>query len=256
MKTTRLEDMERYIRERGTVSMNELSEHFDISVTTLRRDLAALRSRGAIEKIYGGVTAMPEEQEPFFRTFSDRSHVDEDKKRRIARAAAELVRSGDAVFLDSGTTTLHMAEPLSRIRDVTVVTYSLAAVQALVPYPSVNVIVLPGLFQRKTDSVTGIDAVTQLKKFNIQKVFMAATGAVGSGVTNSFSPEYEVKCAAMETASEKILLITGAKFGAGGLMKYADFSDFDYIVTDAEPPEPYAGAIVQSGARLVIAPNR
>ncbi|MBR6707939.1 MAG: DeoR/GlpR transcriptional regulator [Clostridia bacterium] len=256
MKTTRLEDMERYIRERGTVSMNELSERFDISVTTLRRDLAVLRSKGAIEKVYGGVTAMPGEQEPYFRSFSDRCHVDEEKKRRVARAAAALVRRGDAVFLDSGTTTLHMAEPLSQIGDVTVVTYSLAAVQALVPYPGVSVIVLPGLFQRKTDSVTGIEAVAQLKKFNIQKVFMAATGAVGSGVTNSFSPEYEVKCAAMETDSEKVLLITGAKFGAGGLMKYAEFSDFDYIVTDTDPPAPYADTIKKSGARLVIAPAR
>ena len=83
MKTTRLEDMERYIRERGTVSMNELSGRFDISVTTLRRDLAVLRSKGAIEKVYGGVTAMPGEQEPYFRSFSDRCHVDEDKKRRM-----------------------------------------------------------------------------------------------------------------------------------------------------------------------------
>lgn len=112
-------------------------------------------------------------------------------------------------------------------------------------------IVLPGQLRRKTNSLTGMETVRALRQYNIRKAFLAATGSTLTGVTNSSPQEYEIKRTALECSGERILLLCKQKFGHAGLMTYADFQDFHYIVTDQPLDAPYAEAVKRAGATVL-----
>ena len=251
MKADRILEMERYILQQGAATMDELRLHFDISMNTVRRDVAELLTRGTVEKVYGGVCARKNEQT--LTPYEVRRRGSEGAKAAICRRAAELVHDGDIIFIDSGTTTLHIIDYLANKRDVTIITNNLEAIVRALPLENITIIALPGQVRRKTHSLTGDDAVHYLRRFNITTAFMAATGLSSHGVTNSSPMEYEIKKCAVQAAEKTALLISQSKFGATGLMTYAQPGDFDMIVTDSLPSPEEQQRVKDSGVLLIAA---
>lgn len=251
MKSDRIQDMERYIIQHGAATMEELRVQFDISMNTVRRDVAELLQRGTVTKVYGGVCARPTEQA--LTPYEVRRRGSESAKAAIGRRAAQLVSDGDVIFIDSGTTTLQMIDHLAGKRDLTIVTNNLEAIVRALPHESITIIALPGQVRRKTHSLTGDDAVRYLRRFNIRTAFMASTGLSSHGVTNSSPLEYEIKKCAVESAEKTVLLIAEAKFGVTGLMTFAQLSDFDALVTDAMPPAEERIRLKEAGVELIVA---
>lgn len=253
MKADRMLEMERYILNQGAATMDELRLHFDVSMNTVRRDVAELLKRGTVEKVYGGVCARKNEQS--LTPYEVRRRGSEDAKVAIGKRAAELVSDGDIIFIDSGTTTLHMIDFLASKRDLTIITNNLEAINRALPYENITIIALPGQVRRKTHSFTGDDAVRYLRRFNVRIAFMASTGLSTHGVTNSSPMEYEIKKCAVESAETTVLLISQAKFGVTGLMTFAQLEDFDYLVTDEAPSSEDQLRVKASGAQLLISGN-
>lgn len=251
MKADRLLEMERYILQKGAATMDELREHFDVSMNTVRRDVAQLLKRGMVEKVYGGVCARKSEQS--LTPYEVRRRGSEDAKAAIGKRAAELVNDGDIIFIDSGTTTLHMIDHLAGKRDLTIITNNLEAINRALPHENITIIALPGQVRRKTHSFTGDDAVNYLRRFNVRIAFMASTGLSSHGVTNSSPMEYEIKKCAVASAETTVLLIAQSKFGVTGLMTFAQLSDFDILITDEAPAPEDQARLKSSGARLIIA---
>lgn len=251
MRNTRLEEMEKYILQNDSVSMDQLCEQFKVSMITVRRDIAQLQRKGTIEKIYGGVTARKGEM---LTPFDVRRIANREAKSAIARRAAQLVHDDDIVFLDSGTTTLHIIDELASLHNVTIVTHSLQAMMAALPYQNLNVISLPGQLYRKTSSFTGLDAIRFLKSYNITIAFMGASAlSLDHGVSNSSPLEYEIKMTAMQRAARSVLLLDSDKFGRAALLTYAQLSDFDALVTERMPDEEYVRACAEGGTELIVA---
>ena len=250
MREDRLVQMESYIREHKSVSLDKLCEVFDVSKNTVRRDVAELLKRGTVEKVYGGVCARKNEQ--VLTPYEVRRRGSEDAKVAIGKRAAELVSDGDIIFIDSGTTTLHMIDFLADKRDLTIITNNLEAINRALPYENITIIALPGQVRRKTHSFTGDDAVRYLRRFNVRIAFMAATGLSSHGVTNSSPMEYEIKKCAVESAETTVLLISHTKFGVTGLMTFAQLEDFDCLVTDEAPSAEDQLRVKASGAQLLI----
>ena len=251
MRNTRLEEMEKYILQNDSVSMDQLCEQFSVSMITVRRDIAQLQRKGTIEKIYGGVTARKGET---LTPFDVRNISNREAKTAIGKRAAALVHDNDIVFLDSGTTALHVLDNLSALHNVTIVTHSLQAMLAALPYQNLNVISLPGQLYRKTSSFTGLDAIRFLKSYNITIAFMGASAlSLEHGVSNSSPLEYEIKMTAMQRSAKSVLLIDCEKFGPTALLTYAQISDFDAIVTERVPAPEYAKACQDGGTELIIA---
>ena len=251
MKADRIQEMERYVLQRGAATMEELRVHFDVSMNTVRRDVAQLLQRGTVEKVYGGVCAKPTEQA--LTPYEERRRGSETAKAAIGRRAAALVEDGDVIFVDSGTTTLHMIDYLADKRELTIITNNLEAIIRALPHENITIIALPGQVRRKTHSLTGDDAVRYLRRFNIRKAFMASTGVSAHGVTNSSPLEYEIKKCAVENAEKTVLLIAQAKFGVTGLMTYAQLEDFSTVITDAPPSAEDQQRLRHSGAALIVA---
>ncbi len=251
MKADRMLEMERYVLQKGAATMEELREHFDISMNTVRRDVAELLKRGMVEKVYGGVCARKNEQA--LTPYDVRRRGSEEAKAAIGKRAAGLVSDGDIIFIDSGTTTLHMIDHLQDKRELTIITNNLEAVNRALPYENITIIALPGQVRRKTHSFTGDDAVRYLRRFNVRIAFMASTGLSSHGVTNSSPMEYEIKKCAVESAETTVLLISQAKFGVTGLMTFAQLEDFDILVTDEMPSPADQARVRESGAQLIVA---
>lgn len=232
MKSFRLRRMEQYILEKENVSMEELCEEFDMSMNTVRLDVAALVKKGSVKKVYGGVCSNHQNS---LVPFEERKMKNSEQKKSLCRAAAALVEDGDIIYVDSGTTTMYLADYLDKHKNITVLTNNLNVIMRAVPYDNIQVICLPGILERKTNSFVSAETGKILARYNIKKAFFAATGITENGdITNSSSLEYEIKREAMRNSEHKYLLLDSSKFGKSALLTYAHISNMERVVVDGE----------------------
>ncbi len=228
------------VRERGAVRVAALAAELGASEVTIRRDLAALAASGAIERSHGGavrsgggepVVAPPERQAA---------------KRAIGRAAAALVRAGETVFLNGGSTTLevlrHLAVP------ATVVTNNVLA--ALEPLRDVEIVLLGG--HVRTDpagrTVVGPFATELLRRTFAARAILGVGGlAPGAGVTTPVAAEAEIATRMIEhTRGPVVIVADRSKLGVVADFAICPLERVDVLVTDAEPPEPVRRALARA----------
>ena len=251
MKSKRLIEMESYILSHVSLSMEELCAAFDISMNTVRRDLAELVKGGRVEKVYGGAQAKM--KVPGLVPYSIRSSSPSSAKRAICFMAAQMVKDGDIVFIDSGTTTMHIIEAL-RNRNITVITNNFEVMLQALDDENIRLIVVPGELNRKTHSITGEESANFLDTMNTNIAFMAATGASHIGVTNSSPLEYSIKKAAVAHTEKAVLLVTSDKFAITSLFTYAKLEQFQTIVTDSSISPEHLAKLREQGIDVQIAP--
>lgn len=259
MRVKRLEAVEAYIRQVGSVSMQQLCREFDVSINTIRRDIDTLVQKGQVKKVYGGVVALGKTEENDalvtreLMDFQVRNQECLEEKHRIGRKAAEFVNHGDTIFLDSGSTTLQMVPYLAEKKNLTVVTYSLPALAALAQYPQIRTVALPGVVLGRTASVVGSSTCQALRQFNCVKAFMGCTGlSLTRQLTNATFEEFEVKQVALEQSKVHYLLADHEKFDHAALMTYGQIADLDYLITNQEPEEEYRRYLQENTVTLVL----
>ena len=251
MKLDRIKKMEQYILEHDLVSMEELRDTFGISMNTVRLDVAHLVSKGEIRKVYGGVCSIQKDS-PI--PYEERQSRSAEEKRIVGRAAAALVEDGDILFIDSGTTTMHMVDFLGERKNVTILTNSLDVIIHAQPLPELHVIVLPGTLDRKTNSFGSAETVRSLEKYNLGKAFMASSGVSETGmVTNSSPLEFETKKAAIAGSRQVVLLVDASKYGKSAMLTYATLSRMDAVVMNGPVDPGFEALCQQHGVRLVTA---
>ncbi len=237
MKTQRQQQIILYLTDRETASMDELCEHFNVSMNTIRRDIADIVRSGLAEKVYGGVRTL--RKVSGFVPYEQRSLTPSPAKQAICRKAADMVKDGDIVFIDSGTTTVYLIDALQD-KAITVITNNIEIIVRAMEHPGIQLIVLPGELDRTAHAITGKDSADFLSTYNTNIAFMAATGvSQNGGVTNSIPLEYQIKKAAVAHTEKPVLLVTGNKFGVTSLMTYAQLDTFGEIITDRTIPAPW-----------------
>lgn len=239
MRASRLQELEKYIFDKNHATIPELCEEFGVSVNTIRRDLKALLERGSVKTVYGGVESL--RSDPLV-PFSDRRAYRLEEKKRIVQKAAEFVSDGDIIYLDSGSTTALMIDYIHSRKDVTVITNNLSAVQKAQPYLGLNVVVLPGVLTHRTYSTTGPETIQTLERYNIQKAFMAATGAsIQAGYTNSTPAEHHIKQTVLQRSVDCFMLMDASKLGRTSLLTFAPLDGIRHLICDQLPQEPFLG---------------
>lgn len=254
MKSFRLRRMEQYILEKDTVSMEELCREFQISMNTVRLDVAQLVSKGSVRKVYGGVCS---NRQNSLVPFEERKMKNSEKKRAICKAAAALVEDGDIIYIDSGTTTMYLVDYLENRKNITILTHNLNAIVRAVPYPDLQIICLPGTLDRRTNSFVAADTGRVLERYNIKKAFLAAAGVAPNGdVTNSSPMEFEIKRAAIESSSHVYLMLDSSKIGKTSLLTFASIGDMERVIVDSEAEKEFVGLCTQHNVALeLVEPN-
>lgn len=249
MRADRLNLMEQYILSRETVSLEDLSGHFSVSLNTVRRDVAELLTRGRVRKVYGGVSACQAGQ-PL--GYAVRSRENSGAKQVIGRLAATLVEDGTSIFLDSGSTTPNLLRHLGERTGVTVVTHSLTAMYEASTLPNLNLIALGGVYSASTSSFVGISTLSALSSISMQTIFVSATGvSLESGLTNTTYLEAEIKHSVVQRGGRVVLLADQSKFDRTAVVSFCPFDQLYAVVTDALPPQRYLEAMERAGTRLL-----
>lgn len=200
------------VAQRQTVSVADLCELTGASEATIRRDLNALDRLGKLNKVHGGATSLEAEEFLAREPDADTKRLYAREKDRIARYAAKLVGEDDVIYLDTGTTTLHLAEYLKGSRAL-FVTSSVEFACRLTEH-GLKVYVLGGMLKPGTVDVVGADALSALGRFNFTKVFLGASGvSVSQGFTTPDPEAAALKRVAASRAQTAYMLTDSTKFG-------------------------------------------
>lgn len=250
MRQTRLNEMNKYIMEKSAVSYEEMCKKFGISINTARRDIDTLAAEGTIVKTYGGAAV---NKNTGLVSYKERHISNIADKTMIAKEAAKLLKDGDIVFFDSGTTVPMVLEHVGDLH-LTVITASFDVLAKGFERRNIDIYSMPGKLNRETNSFQEIGISKHLMSFNITKAFMSASGySLNGGVTTSAPWEFQIKKAVLAKEAEKYLLIDKTKFDRTQMFKYAEAKDFDYIVTSAQPDEKYREFFKENNIDLIVA---
>ena len=231
----------------GSAQVAELATAFGVSEMTVRRDLRDLEQEGKLTRVYGGAVAADEPS--FAEVVVERL----DRKSRIGAAAAELVRDGQTIMLDIGTTTLQLARHL-RGRSVTVITSNLAAYEELLPETSVELVLLGGVVRRNYRSLVGVLAEDALRQLRADVAFLGASGIEKDlSVLDSTMVEAPIKRAMLASATRSVLLADSAKFGMRGVVRVCGPEELDTLVTDTDAPADARLKLARAGVEVIEA---
>lgn len=249
MRVDRLNEMEQYILEHATVSLEELTQAFSVSMNTVRRDIQQLMQRGLIRKVYGGVSTV---HQAVPLPMSVRAARNSEAKQLIGALAATLIPDHTSVFLDSGSTTPQILPYLSKKNGITVVTHSLPALYEASRYPNLNVINPGGTYNVDTASYVGISTMEAISNIHVQTVLIAATGvSIESGLTNTTYLEADIKHRITASSSNIILMADHTKFDRSAVLSFCPLNKLSAIVTDQKPSKAYLDFMDKHNIRLL-----
>jgi len=225
----RRDEIRRLLRERTTASIAELAGHFDVSQMTIRRDLYRLAEAGEVIRIPGG--ARVARGISFEKSFSERLQKMAEAKDCIGRLAASLVREGDSVLMDSGTTTLCIARHLRSRANIVVLTYSLAVLDELAGSESVRIELTGGVYRHSSHDLVGGTVGESLAGVYADKVFFGAAAVSFSKGVMVYDPEAPRQL--LRAGAERILVADSGKIGAEALYGYCRLDQCDLVITDS-----------------------
>jgi DeoR family transcriptional regulator, aga operon transcriptional repressor len=239
------------LRSRGSVQVTALSELFGVSMQTIRKDLHYLEEHGVATRAYGGAISSEVVNagvEPAIET-KRISHTSE--KERIGKLAAGMVKSGDSIMLDSGTTTLQIARFLPDEEDITVVTNDFDVLGVLNQKRKIKIVMLGGELRRRNMAFYGAQTVAALDDLLLDKLFLGVDGFdVARGITTHHEAEAQLNRKMVETAREVIAVTDASKFGKVCLHRIIDVEELDALITDASAPDHIDQAMLRLGVEL------
>jgi DeoR family transcriptional regulator, fructose operon transcriptional repressor len=238
-------------RRDGRIDGGAIAEEFGVTPETVRRDLTDLERRGVLRRVHGG--AIPVESLRTEPGLTEKAGAHTEEKRRIAKAALDLVPVGGTVLLDAGTTTGELAALLGD-RELTVVTNSLPIASMLAARPSLTVQVVGGRVRGRTMANVDGWAIRSLGELMVDVAFVATNGvSVARGLSTHDPAEAEVKRAMVGAARRRVLLADHTKVGAEHLVAFAGIEDVDVLVTDTGLDDGTAEQLAAAGPEVVRA---
>jgi DeoR/GlpR family transcriptional regulator of sugar metabolism len=242
------------LREEPTALVRDLAERTNVHESTIRRDLDELEAQGLVRRIHGG--AILEDQSLIEPPFELRQISHKEEKDLVGQAAAELVRDGEVIFIDGGTTTQFIVPYLLERKDLTVVTCGLNIACALSGSKHISTIVVGGELHVESQSFAGPLTLEALQIYGIRcdRAFIGAGGVSAEhGVTNRILDRIPLKRKAMEISHEIAVVADGSKMGIVTLGRVAPIESFHHLVTDKSAPEGELEEIAARGVEIKMA---
>jgi DeoR family fructose operon transcriptional repressor len=231
----RHEEMVNIIRERGSVTTNEMAKILGISESTARRDINFLADTGKVIKVYGGAMFDPQDVDTQEDSFEQRMDINATEKGKAAEKALELITPDDFIYIDAGTTTKYIADNFN-MNGVRIVTNGIEHARILASKGN-EVVLVGGNVKISTDAIVGTLAVNTLDKYHFTKGFFGTNGiSPKAGYTTPDINEALVKKAAMQKCSKSFIVCDSSKFNTISAVTFASFREAT-IVTNLCPAE-------------------
>ncbi len=241
-----------FVQKNGSAQIKVLADYQNVSEATIRRDLDELADLGLIERTHGGAMAI-DSSTSFEHKHSEKMNIMLTEKRNIAKAATSLIRDGDTIFLDSGTTTYFIAQNLGGFRDLTVITHDLQIGNTAILHPTSTLIVTGGIRREEFSVLVGSLTENFIKELKVNKVFLGADAVdVESGVFNANFIEVGIKKLLLTISKHIILVADTSKFSRSALARVCKIESIETIITDNNLSPEVKNQIEKNGVRLIL----
>lgn len=238
----------------GSCRIGFLAQKLNVSDETIRRNIKTLEASGLVRKVHGGVSLSGQVsvlQQPFQR----RMDRDTDVKKALAAKVAAMVKNGDSLFLDVGSTTAYVAQALQQHEDLYIVTNSITVAHTLTARNNNRVFMAGGELRTVDGAAFGQDALAFIQRFNVQYSIMSVAAInARSGFMLFDVQEADISCAAIQRAQFSIVLADSSKFGAHAPVTIQTPQAFDMLITDTAPDEGIAAMLEKNEISLNILP--
>jgi DeoR/GlpR family transcriptional regulator of sugar metabolism len=232
----RLQTILHELEKSKMLEVDEVGVMLDISPATVRRDFNYLAKHYGVDKTWGGISLSTTKKN--FDTMvplQQRRTENIKAKKAIAEKAASLVKDGEIIFIDGGTTTLEMIPHLAE-RKIKIITNSILIAQRVDLLSSnfvSEVFLTGGLLYPASGLVVGPQALECIQDFNADWTFLSVGGIAGAGATNSNVLVVETEKAMIRQSEKTAILADSSKFGKKDLVKICDLGEVDFLITES-----------------------
>ncbi|QJD81928.1 DeoR/GlpR family DNA-binding transcription regulator [Cohnella herbarum] len=242
------------LNERGKVIASELSQLFEVSTETIRRDLDELEKENKLKKVYGGAVKFRVEVE---LGHNEREFVHAEAKRKIGFLAAELIEDNDVIVVDEGSTALQIIHFLVNKRNLTILTSSIPALMLLIEHQKRNkydgkIIFIGGEVNAKHLRVSGPIAEKIMDDFYVNKSFVSVDGISLKNGVSSYDYERSVFTKKLIRCAETAIVVAdSSKVDKRTVAKIVDMEDIHIIISDQAPPTEWKPALMKMDLRWI-----
>ena len=226
---TRQQQILEKLESEGSVTVNNLSQDFDVSPITIRRDLDFLSQKGHLDRTHGGARLKKELRDEALFSEKGSQHVDE--KALIGKAAAEMINPGDTIFLNSGSTTLEVIKHL-KDKHVRIITNNAAAL-TVERDPQIELFILGGEYREASQSLVGDMTLLSLSQVYSSTTILGVNGISMEGLTSSVQHETSVNRLMIERSHGSIIVLAdSSKLGVVSNFLTSPIENVTTLITD------------------------
>jgi DeoR/GlpR family transcriptional regulator of sugar metabolism len=234
------------------ITVNQIAQELGCSTMTIRRHLTRLESEGIVERTRGGAALTHRIRLEF--ALYEKTNARQRQKEAIGRAAAAMVKDGERIILDTGTTTLAMAKALRGRKNISVITTSLAIVSELLRSPGIECMLLGGVVRESSPDLYGPLLEENLSRLHTDRSFVGCDALSTDGALMTTDARVARASSLMIANAEHAVLLTdSSKAGAKAFIRFADLEQFDAFVTDSEMPEAILSLAGKLGVETISA---
>lgn len=240
-----------YLEEHEAVTVEELAKLFNVAPMTIRRDLQFLEDKNIAARTFGGAVLKSRliDEVPY----ENKSLANIEKKKKIADYAASLIRNGDTVILDAGTTNMEIARLLVNYKNLKIITTDLNIATFVSASTDFEILFPGGKVQNSTGSCYGSSTVDFLKNINADISFIGSSSVdIQHGITTPSMEKADVKRQMIKCSDKSILVADSSKFGKKSLIKVCNLNDFHGIITDSNLDELTADKIKSKKIKIKL----
>jgi DeoR/GlpR family transcriptional regulator of sugar metabolism len=229
-------------------SVNTLSDVLGVSSVTIRQDLNHLEAQGLLKRIHGGAVLKDGDD------LDNRLGKNYEKKLRIAKKAASLVKEGETILIESGSANVLLARELVKAHKVTIMTTNLYIARQFRKNEQANVVILGGIYQHDSETLVGKMTKACIDQINIDKAFIGIDGYTREhGFTLRDMFRAEVSSHIIQKAKDVFVVSDSSKFGCTGLTNICSLEDIQHVATDSDLSQEFRDELTGAGIDLILA---
>lgn len=235
------------LRLNGKVSVAQLADELKTTSVTIRNDLSALEREGYLTRVQGGAVRSNRMQRGFSVAGADKNVL---QKQALAQEVSRIVSDGETLFINSGTTTYHVALALKEKKYLNIVTNSLVIAMELGNIPTFNVLLLGGEMNATYGFTYGGDAQDQLCRYQADWAILSVDSVSAKGGVTTYHPEEAIIDRLMMTnARRQLVVATGEKIGKMGFSRICDCDARTHLITDSSCDKEALQELKERGVR-------
>ncbi|MFP5108735.1 DeoR/GlpR family DNA-binding transcription regulator [Neobacillus sp. C211] len=239
-----------------SVKVSDLVELLHVSEETIRRDLTQLGKEGIAEKNYGGAILIEEDQNhSLIPPVNKRKLQYSLEKDSIGKAAAHLIKEGQIVIFDAGSTNWYVGKNLPDNSNLTIITNAMDVAEECSKDETASIYLLGGKLRRNSMSLVGPQAEIELKNYNADYVFLGTSGiSLRHGFTSSDLYEAEIKRAMVSSGQKIVVVADHSKLLKAGLTSFCNFDETDIFITSELADKEILKEIEKRGVEVLVVP--